>query len=118
MAVLRLPDSFASRDLSVSVLLLAALAVWAAYRVVTVLYRILFSPVRHIPGPLSSRITGFGDWANFLVGRRSAWIAGLHDRYGPVVLISPILVSVSDATSAKTICAVGRLLCSRELRLA
>jgi hypothetical protein len=73
-----------------------------------VLHRLLLSPLRHVPGPLHARLVGAGDFFHKIAARRSVrangivlvalahfcqvWIDALHERYGPIVLVSPNLV--------------------------
>jgi len=58
----------------------------------------------HVPGPLLCKLTGFVDMYQTLLGaRRSDWIHNVHKKYGPVVRISPNLISVNDPQSLKVV---------------
>lgn len=59
-------------------------------------YRVFFHPLRHIPGPLSCKISMWtwvnADWN----GRRAQLIRELHEKYGNVVRIGPREVSCAN----------------------
>ncbi|KAK7532696.1 sterigmatocystin biosynthesis P450 monooxygenase [Phyllosticta citricarpa] len=63
----------------------------------------LTSPLRKIPGPLWSHVTHYPlKWA-VITGQRTQFIHALHQKYGPLVRISPREVSCSDGEAARTI---------------
>ncbi|KAL4964293.1 cytochrome P450 [Aspergillus stella-maris] len=56
----------------------------------------LFNPLRHLPGPWYTSVTGLVLRFHALNGYRSQWVDELHRKYGPVVRISPDEVDVCD----------------------
>ncbi|KAJ9615089.1 hypothetical protein H2200_001163 [Cladophialophora chaetospira] len=81
----------------------SAFAVLALLSFVLFTYRLYFHPLANIPGPLGNKITG---WAQTLVtqsGRRHVWLFELHQKYGPVVRLTPNTVSINTATALKDI---------------
>ncbi|KAH7388967.1 cytochrome P450 [Cadophora sp. MPI-SDFR-AT-0126] len=67
------------------------------------IYRLLFHPLRNIPGPFLAKITGH--WRNDRTWR-GTWhddILQLHQRYGSVVRIAPNEVSIVHQDSIKTL---------------
>jgi hypothetical protein len=73
--------------------------------VITVLstwvYSIFFHPLAHIPGPFAAKITHM--WQNVRYWRGS-WhqdILDVHEKYGPVVRISPDEISFVDGDALK-----------------
>ncbi|PVH76546.1 cytochrome P450 [Cadophora sp. DSE1049] len=72
------------------------------------IYRILFHPLRNIPGPFLAKITGH--WRNDRTWQ-GTWhddILQLHEQYGPVVRIAPNEVSVIDQNCIKTLYGHGQ----------
>ena len=69
--------------------------------------RIFLNPLRHVPGPLYSRYTGA--WLKFHIarGRRLHYIHEQHERYGPIVRISPSEVSVVSLDGYRQIHRIG-----------
>jgi len=67
------------------------------------IYRVLFHPLRHIPGPLSCKLSMWSwvltDW----FGSRQVKIQNIHKKYGNVVRIGPREVSVADPKGVSTI---------------
>lgn len=62
------------------------------------IYRIWFSPIAHIPGPLLGRLT---TWVEFyydviLRGQYVFRVQELHKQYGPIIRISPQEVHILD----------------------
>ena len=62
------------------------------------IYRIWFSPIAHIPGPLLGRLT---TWVEFyydvvLRGQYVFRVQELHKQYGPIIRISPEEVHILD----------------------
>ncbi|ORY74144.1 cytochrome P450 [Protomyces lactucae-debilis] len=78
------------------------LLLYAALAYVTFLvYR--HSQYRHIPGPLSTRLTSLVLAYKSLTNDRYQYVHRLHARYGPVVLIAPSHVSIMDVEVFKRI---------------
>ncbi|OJJ66764.1 hypothetical protein ASPBRDRAFT_188188 [Aspergillus brasiliensis CBS 101740] len=80
-----------------------AVAIW----VLQFAYKLLRSPLRHIPGPLYTRATRLPLKLSIVTGRRIYFIHNLHQRYGPVVRIAPDEISVSSLPEFKEIHRVG-----------
>ncbi|KAH6689896.1 putative cytochrome P450 [Plectosphaerella plurivora] len=76
----------------------------ALYLVSTkVFYPFILSPVSHIPGPWYARVSKLPlQYATFK-RRRTEYVTGLLDRYGPIVVIAPDQVHTTDEASMKTI---------------
>ncbi|KAJ9154735.1 Cytochrome P450 [Pleurostoma richardsiae] len=71
------------------------------------LLRCLTSPLRKVPGPAASLFTSLVlKWHEFH-GRRTRYVHGLHQRYGPVVRIAPGEVSFSSGAAVKEIYCSG-----------
>ncbi|KAL8379092.1 hypothetical protein RB599_008759 [Gaeumannomyces hyphopodioides] len=75
-------------------------ALWLGYKVLVVLYNISpLHPLYRFPGPKLAAATyayeGYYDW--WLVGRYSKTIKQMHERYGPLVRISPDELHCSDS---------------------
>ncbi|KAK0722862.1 cytochrome P450 3A13 [Lasiosphaeria miniovina] len=71
------------------------------------LRRTVLSPLNGIPGPALARFTSLVlKWHEFNA-RRTAYVHGLHRRYGPVVRIAPNEVSFASAAAVKEIYCSG-----------
>ncbi|OJZ80685.1 hypothetical protein ASPFODRAFT_147321 [Aspergillus luchuensis CBS 106.47] len=70
-------------------------------------YKFLRSPLRHIPGPLYTRVTRLPLKLSIVTGKRIYFIHDLHQKYGPVVRIAPDEVSISSLPEFKEIHRVG-----------
>ncbi|KAF4448607.1 hypothetical protein F53441_8026 [Fusarium austroafricanum] len=68
---------------------------------------LIFSPLRHVPGPKSFAFTkwrlAYEDWK----GTRTRTIFQLHQKYGPVVRIGPNEVSFNSLSALRTIYGPG-----------
>ncbi|KAM0791528.1 hypothetical protein ACM66B_005977 [Microbotryomycetes sp. NB124-2] len=85
-------------------LALAIGAVYACVFVFRIIYNAFISPLSTVPGPFICKFSGGPEFFNTLIRpRRSVWIYQLHQRYGPVVRISPNTVAFADPAAAKTI---------------
>ncbi|KAI3329671.1 cytochrome P450 [Ustulina deusta] len=86
-----------------SVLILKACATlaaaYAAYNVLLVIYRLTFHPLAKFPGPFLCRVSYLQQcyYEAILNGKFHHQLAGYHQKYGPVVRISPNEVHVNDA---------------------
>ncbi|RAK99644.1 cytochrome P450 [Aspergillus ibericus CBS 121593] len=78
-------------------------AIW----VLQLAYKLLRSPLRHIPGPLYTRATRLPLKISIITGRRIYFIHNLHQRDGPVVRIAPDEVSISSLPEFKDIHRTG-----------
>jgi cytochrome P450 len=61
-----------------------------------VFYNIFLHPLRSFPGPLLCRATLIEYQRQLLKGYNHLWIRDLHKKYGPVVRISPNLLSFTE----------------------
>ncbi len=61
------------------------------------------SPLRHFPGPLLAKLSQAWLLAITFTGRRAFIIHALHQRYGPVVRISPNELSFATGAAARDI---------------
>ncbi|OJZ80146.1 hypothetical protein ASPFODRAFT_53879 [Aspergillus luchuensis CBS 106.47] len=61
-----------------------------------VLKQASFNPLRHLPGPWYTSLTGLVLRIQALKGYRSQWVDELHRKYGPVVRIAPDEVDICD----------------------
>ncbi len=67
----------------------ALAAITTAYFVVVSVYRLWFHPLARFPGPVANRISWLPGVVWTLQGRMPMETRKLHDRYGPVVRLSP-----------------------------
>ena len=89
-------------------LVLSIPAVYLIYLLWLTIYRLFFHRLRHIPGPISARIstwyTTYHDL--FRPGQLPFAIKELHDAYGPIIRITPDEVHVSEPEFLDTIYAM------------
>lgn len=78
-----------------------------ALLVFRLIVRFLSCPVRTLPGPWYSRLTGLVLKYHVIIGRRMYYVHSLHNKYGPIVRIAPREVVVADAFAAQDIHKVG-----------
>ncbi|ETS72897.1 hypothetical protein PFICI_15289 [Pestalotiopsis fici W106-1] len=78
-------------SLALAVLLLQLL--WRAYR----------TPLRRIPGPFYARFTHLWLKKHVVLGRRMHYVHDLHQRYGPIVRISPHEIAIADPAAFQEI---------------
>ena len=65
--------------------------------------RAIYSPLRHLPGPFMARFTrGWYAWQMYC-GDFHETNQKLHEKYGPIVRLSPNEYSISDPETVKTI---------------
>ncbi|KAI1396672.1 putative cytochrome P450 [Hypoxylon fuscum] len=69
-------------------------------------YSVLSSPLAKLPGPWYTKWTETVVKYNVIKGRRPKWVHSLHERYGPIVRISPREVSVQDPSATQQMYAV------------
>jgi len=82
------------------IITIAQIITWQIYKVV---YNLFFHPLRHFPGPLLQRASPL-PWAYQLVSGTQAFrTQELHERYGPVVRITPTQLSFTDASAWRDI---------------
>ena len=72
----------------------------ALYVLTTVIYNVLFHPLKHIPGPLAARATGLPHAVHMRDGSIVKWLKQLHDKYGDAVRLAPNEVSFISGDTA------------------
>ncbi|KAI2464658.1 cytochrome P450 [Annulohypoxylon bovei var. microspora] len=94
--------------------------VWVTYQLLTLLYNLSpLHPLNHIPGPWLARGTYLPEFYYDLIkyGRYTKQIQKLHEKYGPIVRISPDEVHCSDINFVDEIYAVGNRKRNKPLHL-
>jgi cytochrome P450 len=75
--------------------------------VLQLVYVALTSPTRHLPGPWYTRFTHLRLKRAVITGQRIFYIDSLHQKYGPIVRLSPTEVGVADLAAFKEIHKIG-----------
>lgn len=70
-------------------------------------FNFLSCPVRALPGPWYSNVTGVVLKYHTIIGRRMFYVHALHNKYGPIVRVAPREVVLADAFAAQAIHKVG-----------
>ncbi|KAF2201769.1 cytochrome P450 monooxygenase-like protein [Delitschia confertaspora ATCC 74209] len=70
-------------------------------------YVAITCPTRHLPGPWYTRFTHLRLKQAVMSGQRIFYVHDLHEKYGPIVRLSPNEVGVADLESFKEIHKVG-----------
>lgn len=81
----------------------AIVCLFTLYALLTVLYNLVLHPLRSIPGPVIYRASRVPYALALLTGRASFITHALHERYGPVVRLSPNHLSFTDIRAWKDI---------------
>jgi hypothetical protein len=108
-------SSFLLRDLTQEqrswafVLGRVVLLVLSASLPLTIIYRIFFHPLRHIPGPFAARFTEVWRTWRYARGNWHEDILNLHRQYGPVVRLSPNEVSIVDKDGLTSVFGHGKV---------
>lgn len=76
-----------------------ALTALLIFNVLRCIYNVFFHPLRHFPGPLTSRASGLPNVISMLRGKWTLELLPLVEKYGPVVRIRPgeLLITDPDA---------------------
>jgi len=72
-----------------------------------VVHRAFFTPLRGIPGPWHATLVNWRLKIAVLSGRRADYIHELHQKYGPIVRITPNEIAINDPASFKDIHKIG-----------
>ncbi|KAF7519363.1 hypothetical protein G7054_g13113 [Neopestalotiopsis clavispora] len=64
-------------------------------------YTVLSSPMAKLPGDWITKFTDIPFRYNTVKGRRPKWVQSLHEKYGPIVRISPTEASFQDVTTTR-----------------
>ena len=73
-----------------------AIQVAAAVGVLSVLYTLFASPLKHIPGPFFAKFSNLWRLLSVLTRHAEKQQRQMHDRLGPAVRLGPNMVSISD----------------------
>ncbi|KKK17042.1 hypothetical protein AOCH_004422 [Aspergillus ochraceoroseus] len=73
----------------------------------TLAYRVHKNPLSSLPGPQITKWTGFILKCSTVLGQRPRYVHSLHQRYGPIVRVSPSEIHVADIPSAREIHRIG-----------
>ncbi|KAI1456501.1 putative cytochrome P450 [Annulohypoxylon moriforme] len=82
------------------------LAIAAGVVLLSYVYSVLSSPLAKIPGPWYTNWTIWVFKYQLIAGKRPKWVHRLHEKYGPIVRISPIEVSIQDPKAVQQIYSV------------
>ncbi|KAI1320329.1 cytochrome P450 [Xylariaceae sp. FL0255] len=76
----------------------AALVAAVGYVAYCAIWRLYFSPIAHFPGPKLAALTSLYDmYYNIWLGGKYIWrIRDMHEKYGPIIRVSPWDLHVSD----------------------
>ncbi|OMJ11173.1 Versicolorin B desaturase [Smittium culicis] len=80
-------------------------SVFIAYGVFKTIYLVFIDPLRKIPGPWYARFSANPANRASLKGEITRYLQSLHDKYGPIVRVTPDKVSVSNTKEFKKILA-------------
>jgi len=64
-------------------------------------YRVFFHPLSHIPGPPFAKLTHLWQTKSYFTGNWHNDVLQIHEKYGPVVRISPDEISFVDGYALK-----------------
>ena len=64
-------------------------------------YRVFFHPLAHIPGPFFAKLTHLWQTKSYFTGQWHSDVLKIHEKYGPVVRISPDEISFVDGDAMK-----------------
>ncbi|KFG79081.1 putative P450 monooxygenase [Metarhizium anisopliae] len=92
-----------ANDLSVKSLVLVTLAVLIFAPKFTKLIQNVLTPLFSIPGPLINKISSWPLAIATINGSSHDFAQRLHEKHGPIVVLAPGMVSVSDTTEIKRI---------------
>ncbi|KAH7146882.1 cytochrome P450 monooxygenase [Dactylonectria estremocensis] len=78
-----------------------------ALYVVEILSRTFFGPLRRVPGPWATLLSSLPLRYQAIKARKVFWVHELHQKYGPVVRISPSEIDVADIEAFSEIHKIG-----------
>src|ERR1700761_1270483 len=88
-------------------LLLLSISITLSWAVFTLLQRLFFHPLRHIPGPWLYRLSTWPTAYHDLQGGQLPFaLKQLHSEYGPIIRVTPDEVHISDPEYLDTIYAM------------
>jgi hypothetical protein len=68
-----------------------------------IIYSLFFHPLAHISGPFLARLTPLWLWYHSYIGDEATVIHALHKTYGPILLVSPYEVDITDPAAINPI---------------
>ncbi|KAI0469875.1 cytochrome P450 [Xylariaceae sp. FL0804] len=92
--------------LSISSLAVAC-SVWILLQVAKILRNAYWTPLRGIPGPWHAKFTHLALKKHVVTGRRMHYVHALHQRYGPVVRLSPSEIDIAEPAALNEIHRIG-----------
>ncbi|EXJ83291.1 hypothetical protein A1O1_06910 [Capronia coronata CBS 617.96] len=94
-----MPSPSLSLTASASNLVCAAFVSWLLYLLAGGIYRLYFHPLAKFPGPKLAALTGWYEFYHDIIHRGCfIWkLQELHDRYGPIVRITPDELHIRDS---------------------
>ncbi|KAK6527789.1 hypothetical protein TWF694_004769 [Orbilia ellipsospora] len=101
--MVKLDFDFIPSDLTLDHSFVILLGGYVVYLLVNVLYQLYFSPLSKIPGPWYTAVSRIWLTCHTFAGRRIFAVHNLHQKYGPVVRISPTEIAISDIEAVKQI---------------
>ncbi|KAI1427558.1 cytochrome P450 [Xylaria sp. FL1777] len=80
-----------------------------SYAFILAIHRVFLSPLAHVPGPFLAKVTHWYEFYYNVVhtGKYYERIRELHDKYGPVVRVTPEEIHVMEASAYNEIFVVG-----------
>ncbi|KAI1097133.1 cytochrome P450 ClCP1 [Jackrogersella minutella] len=90
----------ASNTLNLAAIACAAVAIFFVGKI---FYNVFLHPLRSFPGPLLWRITSLPRYFHLIRGNLPYEVKKLHDKYGPIVRITPVELSFADPQAWKDI---------------
>ncbi|KAK1762847.1 averantin oxidoreductase [Phialemonium atrogriseum] len=102
MAVLQMTSATTDVGLAsfAGVLAVVGAALWMVWKVI---YNLYIHPLARFPGPFLARVSPFPNVLALLRGRIPFWIKACHDKYGPIVRVSPNELSFDNEAAWKDI---------------
>jgi len=89
------------RDLSVLEVVQFVAAMLSITLISVGVYRVFFHPLSHIPGPFFAKLTHLWQTKSYFTGNWHNDVLRIHEKYGPVVRISPDEISFVDGDALK-----------------
>ncbi|KAJ2905396.1 cytochrome P450 [Zalerion maritima] len=90
-------------DITAGRLVLVVVAIWFVIPNVFKFLSRLVSPMQRLPGPFLNKISGLPLKISIVKGKSHIMSVDLHRKYGPIAVIAPSMISVSDPQEIKRI---------------
>ncbi|KAL3452060.1 putative benzoate 4-monooxygenase cytochrome P450 [Aspergillus insuetus] len=90
---------------TITTFIIYGLGLYLAYFAIIAIYRVTIHPLAHIPGPRLAGITYLYEWYHdiYHIGRFPWKLRELHEKYGPIIRITPDEVHIKDPDFAATL---------------